>query len=349
MIQVQRLVIHASQRFRGQIYVTHQSGLTRLHHCRVTSACTVFRLSRWQCARTCALHARLQLEAACWRAGLPCASEPERAGDATGYSSASSPDVDKNNRTSSGGETNSPERARLPTATADRAPGDVILDRYTIERTLGDGSSGTTYAARDSETDARVAVKELALGRLKSWKQLDLFEREAQTLRGLSHPSIPRYLDYQQAEGCFFLVQELVDGPTLAQLMAGRSRVDDAAVTRIARDLLETLAYLSSCRCVPRPRSRSCCLDCCLYLCRDYRSAACKAFLRQSTQQEFATMTAPSLSNLARCMCFNQASCCCAQSWRREQQESPCARTKPGRASPSAASHAVPALLLCAR
>ena len=190
-----------------------------------------------------------------WCAGLVCASELERTGGATGQSSASSPNAGGNDTSSSsGGGLSSSERGRPPTATEDRAPGNVILDRYTIERRLGDGSSGTTYAARDSETGARVAVKELALGRLKSWKQLELFEREAQTLRGLSHPNIPRYLDYQQAEGCFFLVQELVDGPTLAQLMAGRSRLDDAAVTRIARNLLETLAYLSSCRCDPRPR-----------------------------------------------------------------------------------------------
>jgi eukaryotic-like serine/threonine-protein kinase len=53
----------------------------------------------------------------------------------------------------------------------------------------------------------RVAVKELALGRLKSWKQLDMFEREAATLRGLSNPGIPKYVDYQQDDSCFFLVQ----------------------------------------------------------------------------------------------------------------------------------------------
>ena len=178
------------------------------------------------------------------------------------------------------GGLSSPDRGRLPTATTDRAPGDIVLERYTIERTLGDGSSGTTYAARDNETGARVAVKELALGRLKTWKQLELFEREAQTLRGLSHPNIPRYLDYQQSEGCFFLVQELADGPTLAQLMAGRSRLDDAAVTRIARDLLETLAYLSSRRCAPHQKACVICGEAALVCAHRRRRAASKVSLR---------------------------------------------------------------------
>ena len=183
--------------------------------------------------------------------------EPERRARANGRPHASSPDVHVDSYM--GGNADDTlglrDRGRVPAATAERAPGDVVLNRYMIERKLGYGSSGTTYAARDSETGTRVAVKELALGRLKTWKQLELFEREAETLRGLSHPNIPRYLDYQQAEGCFFLVQELVDGPTLAQVMAARSRLDDAAVTRVARDLLETLVYLSARRCAPCVRA----------------------------------------------------------------------------------------------
>ena len=56
-----------------------------------------------------------------------------------------------------------------------------------------------------------VAVKALSLRGLADWKQLQLFEREAATLRGLSHPCIPAYLDYfeedTQRDRGFFLVQ----------------------------------------------------------------------------------------------------------------------------------------------
>jgi eukaryotic-like serine/threonine-protein kinase len=37
-----------------------------------------------------------------------------------------------------------------------------------------------------------VAVKALSLRSMSDWKQLELFEREAQTLEGLRHPGIPQ-------------------------------------------------------------------------------------------------------------------------------------------------------------
>ena len=41
-----------------------------------------------------------------------------------------------------------------------------------------------------------VAVKALSLRRMTNWKQLELFEREAKTLKSLDHPGIPKYIDY---------------------------------------------------------------------------------------------------------------------------------------------------------
>ena len=56
-----------------------------------------------------------------------------------------------------------------------------------------------------------VAVKALSLKRMTAWKQLELFEREAQTLEALSHPAIPKYLEYFEEDTAgdrgFFLVQ----------------------------------------------------------------------------------------------------------------------------------------------
>lgn len=49
---------------------------------------------------------------------------------------------------------------------------------------------------KDLETQKEVAVKALSLRSLRSWKQLDLFEREAAALKGLRHPGIPQYLGY---------------------------------------------------------------------------------------------------------------------------------------------------------
>eukprot|EP00891_Asterochloris_glomerata_P004524 jgi/Astpho2/4524/Aster-x0650 len=79
-----------------------------------------------------------------------------------------------------------------------------------------DGGLQTSFAdfavdVKDTSTGRSLAVKALSLRSMSGWKQLDLFEREAKTLQGLSHPGIPAYVDYfetdlQQDKG-FFLAQ----------------------------------------------------------------------------------------------------------------------------------------------
>lgn len=122
-----------------------------------------------------------------------------------------------------------------------------MLDKYKIILKIGEGANGVTYEAMDASTGTQVAVKELKLAAVRNWKQYELFEREASTLRSLSHPGIPAYLDYgNDGAGGLLLVQELADGPNLAQLLRQGTRLDEDEVERIARALLAVLQYLSS-------------------------------------------------------------------------------------------------------
>ena len=65
--------------------------------------------------------------------------------------------------------------------------------------------------AWDRRRRKRVAVKVLSLRGMTNWKQLELFEREAQTLASLQHPAIPRYVAHFEQDmlqdRAFFLVQ----------------------------------------------------------------------------------------------------------------------------------------------
>ncbi len=71
--------------------------------------------------------------------------------------------------------------------------GEIIQARYRIASILGQGGIGITYAASDSQTGDRVALKALSFRRINDWKVLELFEREAKVLSQLDHPAIPRY------------------------------------------------------------------------------------------------------------------------------------------------------------
>ena len=131
--------------------------------------------------------------------------------------------------------------------------GEVIAERYQIVTLLGEGGMGSTYAAVDLRTNQRVAIKVVSLRAARDWKTLELFEREAQVLATLNHPFIPKYLDYFQVDAdkdsansdCrFYLVQELVEGESLATLVERGWKPKEAEVKAIALQVLEILIYL---------------------------------------------------------------------------------------------------------
>ena len=122
---------------------------------------------------------------------------------------------------------------------------------YRIVRTLGRGATAITYEAEDTRSGARVAMKCFSLRGVRDWTAVDRLEREARVLRGLDHPTIPRYLDHFRHEApdgdsIFVLVQELVEGETLASRVGRGARLGEAEAIEIAGVLLDTLAYLQS-------------------------------------------------------------------------------------------------------
>ncbi|MFE4107739.1 serine/threonine protein kinase [Almyronema epifaneia] len=126
--------------------------------------------------------------------------------------------------------------------------GDVISGRYRIVRLLGTGGSGLTYEAEEIGLKRQVALKALSLRGLQDWKQLELFEREAQVLQNLDHPAIPDYIDYFQVDSerdrRFYIAQELAEGQSLAALVEAGWRVSEAEVKQIALAVLKILDYL---------------------------------------------------------------------------------------------------------
>ncbi|MEM9544222.1 MAG: serine/threonine-protein kinase [Cyanobacteria bacterium P01_E01_bin.42] len=128
--------------------------------------------------------------------------------------------------------------------------GELIDDRYQIVTPLGQGGMGTTYAAVDRNTHQRVAIKAVSLRQVRDWKIVELFEREAKVLATLKHPAIPQYLNYfhkdTESDRYFYLVQELVEGESLAALIDRGWKLNEEHVKYIATQILEILRYLHS-------------------------------------------------------------------------------------------------------
>ncbi len=131
----------------------------------------------------------------------------------------------------------------------------ALLDgRYRLEGRIGTGGTGTTWRAStlvDGEAHTSVAVKELPVGNLDSDKARELVEREIRVLRELDHPAIPKYWeDLFVGKGrskAVYIVQDFVDGETLAEEMK-RRRYTEGEVVAMMAELLHVLQYLHGLR-----------------------------------------------------------------------------------------------------
>jgi serine/threonine protein kinase len=124
----------------------------------------------------------------------------------------------------------------------------VLHHRYHIQRQLGHNPGRRTLLAQDLHTQELVVLKILTFNSDFRWEDLKLFEREAETLKSLSHPAIPRYLDsfeldLPECQG-FVLVQSYIEATPLQEwIKRGRTFSEDE-VKQIAKALLNVLSYL---------------------------------------------------------------------------------------------------------
>jgi Protein kinase domain len=99
----------------------------------------------------------------------------------------------------------------------------VRLGPYEITGLLGAGGMGEVYRARDTRLHRDVAIKVLPDLFATDSDRRARFEREAQVLASLNHPHIAQIYGIEEAGPLLALVMELVDGPTLADIIAHRS------------------------------------------------------------------------------------------------------------------------------
>jgi len=116
----------------------------------------------------------------------------------------------------------------------------VRLGPYEIRGPLGTGGMGEVYRARDSRLDRDVAIKIVPPSIAGNPEAVARFERESRAVAALSHPNILAIYDVGQSNGHPYSVMELLEGETLAALIAHgpmpvRKAVDIAA--QIARGL----------------------------------------------------------------------------------------------------------------
>jgi serine/threonine protein kinase len=100
----------------------------------------------------------------------------------------------------------------------------VIHGRYRIDGRLGIGGMSTVHRAFDSRLEREVAIKLLAEHLAEDDTFVSRFRREALAAARLVHPNIVQVFDFglDETSGQHFIVMELVNGPSCAQLLRDR-------------------------------------------------------------------------------------------------------------------------------
>lgn len=133
--------------------------------------------------------------------------------------------------------------------------GEVLKDRYRINRIIGQGGMGSIYLADDLRLQGRLcALKEVehdhSLSEEMAQQARDQFLREATILARLDHPNLPKVSDYFSVEERDYLVMDFVPGKDLRTLMNEARRkgefLPEREVLRWANQLADALMYLHS-------------------------------------------------------------------------------------------------------
>src|SRR5262250_3401014 len=91
---------------------------------------------------------------------------------------------------------------------------------FEILAAIGAGGMGEVYRARDTRLKRDVALKVLPDEFARDPGRMARFRREAEVLASLNHPNIAQIYDFQEANGSWFLILELIEGETLAERIA---------------------------------------------------------------------------------------------------------------------------------
>jgi len=97
--------------------------------------------------------------------------------------------------------------------------------RYAVTGMLGEGTQGATLEAVDKRNGQLVAVKRFQVRGARSWKEVELAEREAQVLSRLRHPLLPGAIEHFEEAGALYLVMDHIEGDTVSTL--GSASLDE--------------------------------------------------------------------------------------------------------------------------
>lgn len=122
--------------------------------------------------------------------------------------------------------------------------GTLLENTYEILEEIGSGGGGVVYKARHLRLQTDVVVKKIrdeVLGKVKS-------RQEADILKNLKHPYLPRVYDFIETEDGVYTVMDFIHGTTVGEAVKEHGKYTEKQVRKWAGQLGEALDYLHSCK-----------------------------------------------------------------------------------------------------
>ena len=126
----------------------------------------------------------------------------------------------------------------------------LLAGRYRVVARLGRGGMGVVWRAVDEVLGREVAVKELRTFTDAHGPELaDLrlrMQREARAAARVRHPGVVAVHDIAEVDGRPLIVMELIDGPSLDDVLSERGPIDPREAAGIGAKVMEALAAAHS-------------------------------------------------------------------------------------------------------
>ena len=125
--------------------------------------------------------------------------------------------------------------------------GTVLDGKYEILKEIGRGGMSIVYLARDKRLNKQWAVKEIKNDGSKSTETLlKGLEREANILKNVDHPVLPRIVDIINSRGTIYVVMDFIEGTNLGDVLKQEGAQSQEDVIDWGIQLASALDYLHS-------------------------------------------------------------------------------------------------------
>ena len=132
--------------------------------------------------------------------------------------------------------------------TPDMGIPEALNEKYIYLNKLGKGSQGQVWLAQRKSDGERVAIKQLNVHSVTTWKQYELFKREARILESLNMDGVVPFYEYiedLEAKPPFVcIIQKFIEGQTLGEMLKAKHRFETEAIYDIIAQVLGILQKL---------------------------------------------------------------------------------------------------------